>query len=75
MPFTALTLQIGGYYSYQHPKLQAAQVIITERDSAVSAFEASSATLLKVCQVGLKPGDLRAERNFRLGHFPVEGAV
>jgi len=47
MPFTAYTLQIGGY-SYQHRKLQAAQVTITEPDSAVSAFEASSATLLKV---------------------------
>jgi len=40
--------------------------IITEPDSAVSAFEASSAILLKVCRVGPKPGDLRAERNFRL---------
>jgi len=39
---------------------------ITEPDSAVSAFEASSVTLLKVCQVGPKPGELRAERNFRL---------
>jgi len=25
MPFTASTLQIGGYHSYQHRKLQAAQ--------------------------------------------------
>jgi len=39
MPFTASTLQIGGYHSYQHSKLQAAQVTITEPDSAVSAFE------------------------------------
>jgi len=52
MPFTASTLQIGGYHSYQHRNLQAAQVTITEPDSAVSAFEASSATLLKVCRVG-----------------------
>jgi len=49
MPFTASTLQIGGYYSYQHRKLQTAQVTITEPDSTVSVFEASSATLLKVC--------------------------
>jgi len=45
------------------------QVIISffaEPDSAVSAFEASSATLLKVCQVGPKPGELRAERNVGL---------
>jgi len=42
----------------QLPTLQAAQVTITEPDSAVSAFEASSATLLKVCRVGPKPGDL-----------------
>jgi len=55
MPFTASTLQIGGYHSYQHRKLQAAQVTITEPDSAASAFEASSATLLKVCRVGPKP--------------------
>jgi len=40
----------------QLPTLQAAQV--TEPDSAVSPFEASSATLLKVCRVGPKPGDL-----------------
>jgi len=66
MPFTAFTLQIGGYHSYQQRKLQAAQVTITEPDSAVSAFEASSAILLKVCRVGPKLGDLRAERNFRL---------
>jgi len=66
MPFTAFTLQIGGYYSYQHRKLQAAQVTITEPDSAVSAFEASSTTLLKVRWVGPKSRDLRAERNFRL---------
>jgi len=43
--FTASTLQIGSYHSYQHRKLQAAEVTITEPDSAVSAFEASSATL------------------------------
>jgi len=66
MPFTASTLQIGGYYSYHHRKLQTAQVTITEPDSTVSAFEALSATLLKVCRVGPKPGDLRDERNFRL---------
>jgi len=52
MPFTASTLQIGGYDSYQHRNLQAAQVTITEPDSAVSTFETSSATLLKVCRVG-----------------------
>jgi len=51
MPFTASTLQIGRYHSYQHRKLQAAQVTITDPDSAVSAYEASSATLLKVCRV------------------------
>jgi len=28
-PFTASTLQIGGYHSYQHRKLQAAQVTIS----------------------------------------------
>jgi len=56
-------LQIGGYHSYQHRKLQAAQVTITEPDSSVSAIKASSATLLKVCRVGPKPGDLRAERS------------
>jgi len=39
---------------------------VTEPDSAVSAFEASSVTLLLVCRVGPKPGDLRVERNFRL---------
>jgi len=39
MPFTASTLQIGGYHSYQHRKLQAAKVTITEPDSAVSALE------------------------------------
>jgi len=33
MPFTASILQIGGYHSYQHRKLQAAQVTITEPDS------------------------------------------
>jgi len=33
----------------QLPTPQAAQVTITEPDSAVSAFEVSSATLLKVC--------------------------
>jgi len=43
MPFKASTLQIGGYHSYQHRKLQAAQVTITEPDSAVSVFEASNA--------------------------------
>jgi len=53
MPLTAFTLQIGGYDKYQHCKLQAAQVTFTEPDSAVSAFEASSAILLKVC--GLIP--------------------
>jgi len=63
MPFMASALQIGGYHSYLQRKLQAAQVTIS--DSTVSAFEASSATLLKVCRVGPKPGDLRAERNFR----------
>jgi len=50
----------------QLPTPQAAQVTITEPDSTVSACEASSATFLKACQVGPKPGDLRAERNFRL---------
>jgi len=49
----------------QLPTPQAAQVTITKPDSAVSAFEASSATL-KVYRVDPKPGDLRAERNFRL---------
>jgi len=38
MPFTASTLQIG-YHSYQHRKLQAAQVTITEPNSAVSAYK------------------------------------
>jgi len=36
------------------------------QDSAVSAFKASSVTLLKVSRVGPKPGDLRAERTFGL---------
>jgi len=40
--------------------------VFTEPDSAVFAFEASSSTLLKVSRVGLKRGNLRAERNFRL---------
>jgi len=40
MPFTASTLQIVDYHSYQHRKLQAAQVTITDPDSADSAFEA-----------------------------------
>jgi len=53
MPFTASTLQVGGYHSHQHHKLQAAQVTITEPDSAVSAFKASSATLQKY--TGLVP--------------------
>jgi len=66
MPFTASTLQIGGCHSYQQRKLQSAQVAITEPDNAISAFEASSATLLTVCQVGPKLRDLRAKRNFRL---------
>jgi len=39
--------------------LEASTYQVTEPDSAVSAFDASSATLLKVCRVGLKPGDLR----------------
>jgi len=38
MPFTASTLQIGSYHSYQHRKLKAAKVTITEPDSAVSAL-------------------------------------
>jgi len=38
MPFTAFTLQIGGYYTYQHRKLQAAQVTITKPDSTVVLF-------------------------------------
>jgi len=39
---------------------------ITDPDSAVFAFEATSATLLKLCRVDPKPGVLTAERNFRL---------
>jgi len=70
MPFTAFTLQIGGYHSYQHRKLQAAQVTIT--DSTVSAFEASSATLLKVGRGSMKmlPWTLVSVRNGRLWNGP-----
>jgi len=51
MPFTDTTLQMGGYYSYQHRKLQAAQVAITEPDSTVSAFEASFFFFLKTISI------------------------
>jgi len=39
---------------------------IAKPDSAVSAFEALSATLINVCRVDPKPENLWAERNFRL---------
>jgi len=37
MPFTASTLQIGDYHSYQHRNPQAAQVTITEPEQRNSA--------------------------------------
>jgi len=40
--------------------------IMIETDSAVSAFSGFISDSLKVCRVGPKPEDLRAERNFRL---------
>jgi len=36
---TASTLQIGGYHSYQHRKLQTAQVTITEPRSGASVWD------------------------------------
>jgi len=50
----------------ERPEHDTVTSLETDLDSAVSAFEASSATLLKVCRVDPKPGGLRADRNFRL---------
>jgi len=83
MPFTASTLQIGGYHSYQHRKLQAAQVTITEPDSAVSAIEASllpytrvadEASNLPICETDTKFFNCFA-RLFILFYFHVSPKV